>query len=176
MNLQKLELGCGDRPTPGYLHQDVIALVELDFICQPYAIPLPENSLSEIIAIGVMEHLRFEDFLRTLNHVHKLLEPSGIFLFDVPDLRIWSKYLYDTLRGEYAPFSKQHIFATFWGWQRWEGDEHKSGWVYEDLSKRLREIGFDVKGGLDDIISRGITRRRFNREEDAHLYIKAIKK
>lgn len=179
--LKKLELGCGDRPTPGYLHQDIIALTALDFYCNPWEVDLPENSLDEAIAAGVMEHLRFEDFRKTVKHIHKLLKPDGIFLFDVPDLHIWSEYLYNVLRGEQVPFTKEHILSTFWGWQRWEGDEHKSGWTLQTIRQEL-SFGFKVETNIDSFTDvrqmfkdRGIVRNRFDRPEDAHIYIKAIK-
>jgi hypothetical protein len=48
----KLELGCGQRPTLGYLHQDITRQpgVTLDLHCPIWEVPLKENSLSEIIA------------------------------------------------------------------------------------------------------------------------------
>ncbi len=178
--MKKLELGCGDRPTPGYLHQDITQLVPLDYKCQPWEVDLPENSLSEVIAIGVMEHLRFEDFRKTLKHVYFMLEPNGIFLFDVPDIKVWSKYLYDVLHNKPTPFTREHIFSTMYGWQRWPGDEHKSCWTYEDLFDELAEIGFLVSStgfiALQEIMNCNIVRNRFTRPEDAHCYVKAIKR
>lgn len=172
----KIELGCGDRPTPGYLHQDVTELVSLDFHCQPWQINLPEGSISEVIAIGVMEHLRFKEFYMTIDHVNKLLEKGGVFIFDVPDMKIWSKYLYAVTHGETCPFTKEHVYSTMWGWQRWTGDEHKSGWTIEDLTASLKNIGFtEINNGMCAIRERGIERNRFSRPEDAHLYIIATK-
>jgi predicted SAM-dependent methyltransferase len=169
----KLELGCGERPTEGYLHQDIIRMSKLDFLCNPWEIDLPIESLSEVLAIGVIEHLRFEDVRKTIKHVHKLLGYGGIFLFDVPDLTVWSKYLYDTLRGLPTPFSKDHILATFYGWQRWPGDEHKSAWTEETIYGELSEFRY-YENGLSDMRAR-VERTRFNRPEDTHIYIKATK-
>jgi len=171
----KLELGCGERPTEGYLHQDIIELPGMDYSCQPWEIALLENSLTEVIAIGVMEHLRFNEFHLTLKHMFKLLMPGGVFLFDIPDLRVWSGYLYDYLNNRPVPFTKEHIYANFYGWQRWVGDEHKSTWTKEDVYDELISIGFAVGEGLESIKERGIIRNRFFRKEDAHIYIRAIK-
>jgi predicted SAM-dependent methyltransferase len=181
MKYEKLELGSGQRPTPGYLHQDITGQpgVELDFNCQIWEIPLKENSLSEIIALASMEHLNFADFSKALKHIHKLLAPGGIFLFDVPDIKIWSEYLYDIAHNmpEKSPFSQEHVFATFWGWQRWPGDEHKCAWLKDDLFRHLKEIGFSEISFEDTNIftSRGIFRDRFKNPANAHLYIKAVK-
>ena len=131
--MDKLELGSGEKPTLGYLHQDIInhPAVKLDFICNPWEIQLPENTLSEVLALAVMEHLRFKEFKKTLRHIYKILKKGGGFLFDVPDMKVWSEYLYNLTHGmqHKNPFPTKHIWATFYGWQRWPGDEHKCGWV-----------------------------------------------
>lgn len=177
----KLELGCGKRPTPGYLHQDITNQpgIKLDFNCQVWEVPLKGNSLSEIIALALMEHLRFAEFTKALHHIYKLLQPGGIFLFDIPDIKKWSEYLYYITHGmaDKCPFSKEHVFATFWGWQRWLGDEHKCAWLKDDLFQHLREIGFRevLDENIEIFLSRGIFRDRFKNPADAHLYIKAIK-
>jgi predicted SAM-dependent methyltransferase len=177
----KLELGCGQRPTPGYLHQDITSQpgVALDFNCQIWEIPLKECSLSEIIALASMEHLNFADFSKALKHIYKLLVTGGIFLFDIPDIKVWSEYLYYITHDtpEKCPFPKEHVFATFWGWQRWPGDEHKCAWLKDDLFEHLKEIGFSEIFFEDTqiFISRGIFRDRFKNQANAHLYIKAVK-
>lgn len=171
-----MELGCGDRPTPGYLHQDITPLVNLDFCCEPWKIDLTENSLSEVIALGVMEHLRFADFRMTVRHIYKLLKSGGVFYFDVPDLFVWSGYLYDVLKKRPVPFSKEHILSTMYGWQRWPGDEHKSGWTREDIMAELKDY-FNISLVRSNFIlkmkSQGIIRNRFFRSEDAHIYVTA---
>lgn len=176
----KLELGCGQKPSEGYLHQDVTLQegIELDFTCNPWEISLPENTLSEVIALGVMEHLRFEDFDKTLIHMKKILKSNGKFLFDVPDMRVWSEYLYNVTHGraDKNPFPPKHIWATIYGWQRWTGDEHKCGWTKDELIKHLKDIGFkDAKEGMEVFTSKGISRGRFTRPGDAHIYIEATK-
>src|SRR4051794_17419966 len=93
---RRLELGCGQRPTPGYLHQDITAQegVSLDFTCPPWELPLEAGSLDEVLALGLVEHLRFQEVHATLAKVRELLVPGGAFLFDVPDMTVWSEYLF----------------------------------------------------------------------------------
>ena len=177
----KLELGSGERPTEGYLHQDVIQLgVTLDYICNPWELPIKDNSLTEVIAIAVMEHLRINEFRDTLKYIYKLLKPKGVFYFDVPDIKIWSKYLFLVTnapileKSKEVPYSKVDVYKTIWGWQRWEGDEHKSAWIVEDIYWELERAGFKASDGLADIKER-VHRDRFYRPENAHIYIKAVK-
>jgi predicted SAM-dependent methyltransferase len=180
MTPRKLELGAGERPTPGYLHQDITRQpgVELDFVCNPWEIDLPAASLTEVIALGQMEHLRYREVEQTLGHLHRLLEPGGVFLFDVPDMRVWSEYLFNVTHGaaDKNPFTEEHVWSTIFGWQRWPGDEHKSGWTLETLCDVVRRAGFTPNPGTPDIFrSRGLERRRFGRPADAHIYMLARK-
>lgn len=178
--VSKLEIGCGQRPTPGYLHQDITPQsgVELDFTCAPWEIPLPPGSLSEVVACGMMEHLTYSQFHQTVRHVCELLESGGAFIFDVPDMKVWSEYLYNLTHGRQHenPFTPEHVWSTIYGWQRWPGDEHKSGWTRDDVVKLLKETGFTrFRHGVDVFLSRGFERRRFRRPEDACVCIEAMK-
>jgi len=176
----KLEIGAGMKPTPGYLHQDVTSLpgVNLDFVCNPWEVPLERESISDIIALGVMEHLRYVEVEKTLIHFNKLLKRGGSFRFDVPDMQVWAKYLYNVTRGNghKNPLRDEHVWATIYGWQRWPGDEHKSGWTRDSLISVTRNAGFKITGeGPDIFLKDGIYRGRFTRYGDAHIYLEATK-
>ena len=79
-------------------------------------------------------------------------------------------------------FEHNHILATIYGWQRWKGDEHKSGWNEKTLkelicSKCNSEGHFDIYISDTPEIYRklGLHRNRFDRKHDAHLYVKLKK-
>lgn len=175
--LQKLELGSGHRPTKGYLHNDVNAFKGIDIIGDPWEIHLPVGSLSEVIAIGLMEHLTFKQFEKTSKNMYRMLVKGGKFIFDVPDILVWSEYLYKVLRGQKVPFPKKHILATMYGWQRWPGDEHKSAWTQDSLFALLHKCGYKkVYNGDEEFLQRQeLHRRRLFRPEDAHLRVIAVK-
>lgn len=179
-SLPKLELGSGERPSEGYLHQDITPQpdVPLDYTDNPWELPIDDDSLSEVLALGLMEHLRFTEFHATLAKVRQMLAPGGAFLFDVPDMKVWSEYLYKVThgKGDENPFTPEHVWSTVYGWQRWPGDEHKSGWTRDSLLAALKDAGFtEHEEGVEVFTSRGIVRRRMTRPADAHLYIRAIK-
>ena len=143
-------------------------------------IGIDENSLSEVIALGVVEHLRFKEVDQTLRHMHKILKPDGAFLFDVPDMKVWSEYLFNLTHGQRekipSHFTEEHIWSTMYGWQRWPGDEHKSGWTHDTLKKAVYAAGYrNIEEGVQIFTQKGIQRGRFTRPGDAHIYIKAIK-
>ena len=179
-NILKLELGCGKTPTPGYLHQDITSVdeTELDFICSPWEIPIDNDSLEEVIALGVVEHLRFAEVDLVLTHMYNILKPGGHFLFDVPDMKIWSEYLFNLThdKSKENPFEDFHVWNTFYGWQRWPGDEHKSGWTKSSIISKVNEKGYtEIIEGVEIFTSKGFVRGRFSRPQDAHIYISAKK-
>lgn len=94
-------------------------------------------------------------------------------------MKIWSEYLYNLTHNDSAknPFPDYHIWSTFYGWQRWEGDEHKSGWTEDSIKNLLYANNFCIiDRGTHIFTDLGIVRGRFTRPGDAHLYIKAALK
>lgn len=176
----KLELGVGERPTAGYIHQDISnsSGVSLDYTCPPWEIPIEDDSLTEVLALGVVEHLRFEEVGSTAANIFRMLAPGGRFYFDVPDMRVWSEYLYNVTHGkaDQNPCTAEHVWRTVYGWQRWPGDEHKSGWTREEIVAVLKDAGFStIEEGVKLLLDKGIERRRFTRSWDAHIYLCASK-
>lgn len=149
---------------------------KLDFVCPPWEIC--EKDFDLIIAVGVMEHLRFSEFDKTIDRFLEILNVNGQFLFDVPNLKIWCQYYVDSCNGKETPCEHFHILNTLYGWQRWNGDEHKSGW--DEL--RLRELiatkkyddtffQIEISNSAGVFKELGIMRNRFERPWDAHLYV-----
>lgn len=175
---RKLEIGCGERPTPGYVHNDIAPFKGVDIVGRATEIGLPNESLDEVLALGVMEHLNYTDVATVLKKAHGWLVRGGVLLFDVPNLPAWCRYLVDLNDGKKVPFKREHIISTLYGWQRWEGDEHRSGWDTSRMIGALSTAGyenFEISQTPEEFTSRGHFRRRMSRPEDAHLYVKATK-
>ena len=167
----KLEIGSGQRPTPGYLHNDMNDFPGIDIVGNPWEISLEDNSLEEALALGVMEHLTYGQFDLCLANIHRMLKPDGKFYFDVPDIVVWCRYVVDYFEGKEIPFTIDHVFSTLYGWQRWPGDEHKSGWYMKKLEEALDKAGFTKREyGVEHLLKIGQKRNRFDRPHDAHLY------
>ena len=171
-----LEIGSGQRPSPGYISSDINAFDGIDVVASPWEIDLPDNSLDEVLSLGVMEHFTYINFDKCLNNIYRMLKIGGSFYFDVPDIVIWCQYVTDHFSGKEIPFTIDHVFATLYGWQRWEGDEHKSGWYQDLLKNTLDKAGFiKQEYGVNLFLDKGITRNRMLRPTDAHIYCKVIK-
>lgn len=172
----KLELGAGHRPTRGYEHNDLHSFNHIEHVGEPWMLDLPAMSVDEVLALAFIEHLTFDQARDTFRNVHRMLTPRGIFLFDVPDYPVWAGYYLDAMAGVATPVTLEHIRRTLFGWQRWPGDEHKSGWDRALLSDALNEAGFThLEWGLAPFTDRGLYRRRFTNPADAHLYVCAVR-
>jgi predicted SAM-dependent methyltransferase len=174
--LRKLEIGCGQSPTPGYMHNDLNAFEGVDIVGTPWEIDFADGSLDEVLALGSIEHLTYGQVADTFRNVHRMLAPGGAFFFDVPDIPVWCGYIVDHFAQREIPFTIDHVFSTLYGWQRWPGDEHKSGWWQAKLEDELRNCGFHhLRFGVELFLEKGIMRNRFKRPHDAHIYCKASK-
>jgi predicted SAM-dependent methyltransferase len=128
------------------------------------------------LALGVIEHLTYAQVDYTMDNVHRMLRAGGTFCFDVPDIVQWCKYVVDHFTGQPIPFTIDHVFSTLYGWQRWDGDEHKSGWYMEKLVDVLEKAGFtECQYGVQHMLDKGLDRNRFHRPMDAHIYCVATK-
>jgi predicted SAM-dependent methyltransferase len=169
--LTKLEIGCGHRPSEGYIHNDINAFEGVDLVGGPWEIDLEDRCLDEVIALACVEHLTYGQVHDSFVNVRRMLKPGGVFLFDVPDIPVWCSYVVDHFAGKPIPCTIEHAMSTLYGWQRWPGDEHKSGWYRELLDAELRKSGFsDFTYDIQGFLSRGLERNRMKRAWDAHLY------
>ena len=83
----KLNLGCCDNQLPDYLNVDrwqppwatPETFLRVD-LSRPW--PWPDNSVSEIRAWDILEHL--PDKIFTMNEIHRVLEPDGLVDIQVP--------------------------------------------------------------------------------------------
>jgi len=173
----KLELGAGARPTLGYEHNDLWPLPHIEHVGEPWMLDLPTSSVEEVLALAFIEHLTYEQTLDTFRNVHRILNPRGLFLFDVPNYPIWAGYYLANLQGDcVAPIPMDHVRRTLFGWQRWPGDEHKYGWDHPHLVTALNITGFTIHEIRTEATKPFIERtyrQRFHNPKDAHLYVVA---
>lgn len=81
----RLNLGCCDRPFPGFIGVDIAPGPGVDQIVNlaEYPWPWESNSVVEIIAFDLIEHL--PDRIKTWNELHRVLAPGGIARIEVPN-------------------------------------------------------------------------------------------
>lgn len=79
----RLNLGCSDRSLRGFVNVDICPGPEVDVVADlRERWPWPENSISQIIAHDIIEHL--PDKIYTMNELHRVLMPRGRVEIVVP--------------------------------------------------------------------------------------------
>ena len=82
-----LELGSGACPTmredARVLHLDRVEGPHVELVADlNHGIPLPSNTVDEVIAIDVLEHL--QDVVAAMDEIHRVLVPNGLAVIQVP--------------------------------------------------------------------------------------------
>lgn len=82
----RVEIGPGVRPTPGYVHIDADRLARhLEHVVTTWDLPFPDESIDEILAVHVLEHVPPRLLCQTLCEWHRALVPGGTLRVHVPD-------------------------------------------------------------------------------------------
>jgi predicted SAM-dependent methyltransferase len=139
----RLNVGCGGRRLPGYTGVDVIPRPAADIVSPADAIPLPSNSVEEILAIHVVEHVHQWEVPSLLKEWFRLLKPGGRLVMEMPDIIKCAK----NVAEGYTYAGKHPDQAGMWGIF---GDSrlkdpymiHKWGWHFKSLSPLVKEAGF----------------------------------
>ena len=174
----KLNVGCGGRPLPGYINIDQDSIDEMrmrypdrsfddSLIIENHDIfnlPYQNESISEVNADGLLEHLSFTEESKFLYEIRRVLKKGGLFKFSVPDFEqaclAWLEAK-DDWRGffsnEVEDIKKDHWFgtysydysnrwgyivATFYGSQNGEGQFHKNCYSEGKILKMMDFLGF----------------------------------
>lgn len=86
VGIEKLELGSGTHPTPGFTHLDINpAAPDVDIVGTAWPLNLPDGTVGEIRAVDVLEHLSYWDTDQILADWFRVLRPGGKIYIQVPD-------------------------------------------------------------------------------------------
>ena len=99
-----------------------------------------ENSIQEIYASHVVEHIDQKDIKKTLKGIYRILKNDGKFYVSVPDLDILCRIFIE----KDAPIKvKYHVMRMMFGGQTDKFDYHYFGWNFEFMNNYLLEAGFE---------------------------------
>lgn len=103
----KLNLGCGRDYREGYLNVDLNENVRVDrrVDLDSKDWPFEDNSVDEIIANEVLEHL--EDVKAAMSEIYRILKPDGMVRIKVPFYR-WIGAFWDTTHKHF--FAKESFY------------------------------------------------------------------
>ena len=99
-----------------------------------------DNSIQEIYASHVLEHIPLKKVEKTLLGINRVLTKNGKFYISVPDMDILCKKFIDP---DTPPKVKLHIMSIMFGGQLDEYDFHYVGWNFQFINSFLLQTGFD---------------------------------
>jgi hypothetical protein len=130
----RLNLGCGGRPLPGYINVDMDSLEQIraryphqsyadDLVVVNYDIfnlPFADDSVDEVRADGLIEHLPFVDEPRFFAEAVRVLKPGGVLSVTTVDfeqaVRQWlaaADDWKDFFRADTEAILSNHWFGTY---------------------------------------------------------------
>jgi hypothetical protein len=84
-NKIKINVGCGERPIPGFVNTDAIAHPEANKVCPAWDLGFEDGSAIELQCHHVIEHFFPKDWPPTLDEFWRVLAPGGEILISCPD-------------------------------------------------------------------------------------------
>jgi len=175
----KLNIGCGGRPLDGYINIDAD---DLDTMKKRYPeqefndnlkiydydifnLPFADESVSEIRADSLVEHLSFIEEPKFFHEIKRILKPGGLFLFSTTNfeeiVKLWLKAednWKEFFRNDEEAISKHHWFGQYsygdqnrWGYltamifgsQNGKGQFHKNCYTIPKIKAILKYLNFE---------------------------------
>jgi SAM-dependent methyltransferase len=136
---KKLNLGSGSNILEGYdnidLYYEDPRVIKMDIRRLDY----PDDSVDEVLASHVLEHLPFRDVDGAVEEMYRVLKPGGAAYVEVPDLeaimRLWLSLPEEKRWGQ-----QSKAFAGIFGSQEQEGSFHRTpgsaGYAWSTVVRR----------------------------------------
>ncbi|NEQ45456.1 MAG: hypothetical protein F6K00_18715 [Leptolyngbya sp. SIOISBB] len=85
----KLNLGCGQRPLPGYVNVDKFGTPDLQFDLETFPWPWADDSVSDVQLIHVLEHLgqQTDVYLCIIQELYRICQANSLIHITVPHPR-----------------------------------------------------------------------------------------
>jgi predicted SAM-dependent methyltransferase len=139
----KLELGAGDRPTPGFIHNDARPLPDIEIVCPVEEITAHvKGHADEIRATHLLEHFSWRDTVALLTEWRELVIPGGKVYIEVPNLT-WQT------NAHAGGHDDIEIVNLIFGDQDYEGNYHKAAFTERLLRRRMEEAGLHTISVID---------------------------
>ena len=141
----KIEFGSGEDPfRPNeFEHCDIRKLPHIEHICSAEKPPFKWNSVHEVFARDILEHLPRKTIPIALKRWRNILISGGKLDIVVPNLDFFIKQAYEyALLDQEPEVNWDKTMRTFYGGQRYKEDFHCWGFCSRSLYKLLKDVGF----------------------------------
>lgn len=164
-DFDRLLIGCGTNPLPGWINTDLIPAKGVFHLDATRPLGFAPNSLRYVACEHMIEHLPYESGLRLLQEIYRVLGGGGKIRVATPNFAFLAR-LYQEPDVEYiewaanfVPFSPPTALGTINNFVRHWG--HKFIWDIPSMKSAVESVGFeDVRefrpGESDDPVLRGI--------------------
>jgi predicted SAM-dependent methyltransferase len=138
---EEFEGGPGSSRLEGFTHVDIRALDGVDIVCDiSKYIPVEDNSVDEIRASHVIEHILPQEIPNTLKEWKRILKTKGLLRVYCPDAeKIASSFL--SRQIDIVRFSE-----LIFGAQTYDVNFHKAAYTNKRLQDLLEKAGFKIIG------------------------------
>lgn len=134
----RLNVGCGRKIMQGYVNIDVRKTNEEVVVADIRNLPYGPNSVDEIYANDVLEHVSFRETQEVLNHWFTVIKPGGTLFIQSPHF----KSLVDFATKAKTAVEKQTAIARFFGGQDYPENTHMNAIDEDIIQGQLRVAGF----------------------------------
>jgi len=142
----KLNIGCGTDIQPGYINIDTRKTHESVVIADVRSLPYQPNTVDEIRAIDVYEHVSFKESRKLLEHWVSLLKPNGLLYIQATSLMP----LMDLADKANTIKEIETVIARIFGGQNYLGNYHYTAGHPRLLTEYLREAGITGDITIED--------------------------
>lgn len=149
--MTRLNLGAGDHVIKGYISvdkYDKMADIKAD-ICD---LPFDNDSVDEIIASQVVEHIPYNKTYQMFSEMYRVLKKGSLAHIECPDVLYAAQKIVES--GDIEDLWLYHLWGEYyrpWDKERYEdcenheGSKHVTGFTFNRIKRICEPIGFKVK-------------------------------
>lgn len=108
----KINLGCGNSPKENYINIDIRYIPSVNVVADVTALPFRDNSVDEIKAIDVYEHISYRKSQELLTHWVSILKSGGLLFIQAPSINRVIEYFHSADNLEVVETTIACIFGA----------------------------------------------------------------
>lgn len=146
----KLNLGSGDSKLEDFISVDLYDETA-DVIADICELPFENESVDEIVAYQVIEHIPYQKSKQMFQEMYRVLRRGGFAIVETPDIDIvcmsiledglQDKWIHSLVGEYYRPWDKER----YSDWENVAAAIHRNPWNYERLEWFCLPLGFKVE-------------------------------